>query len=112
MVAEFWPHVAMILYRVHYNNHPFLARIFYTTAILEAVGTTAETAIVMFLFGSLWDKWPLSLKIATPFLHALFSSAQLWGVWIFYKMATDQQTKYKNKEGLCVSPGESSQQLV
>lgn len=88
----------MIIYRVHSQNHPLLARIFYATAILEAVGTTVETAVVMFLFGSLWSKWSLSLKVATPFLHTLFSAAQLWGVWIFYQMAKEQQMKYKKNE--------------
>lgn len=101
----------MILYRVHHDNHPLLARIFYATAILEAVGTTVETAIVMFLFGSLWDKWSLSLKVATPFLHTLFSAAQLWGVWIFYKMGKGEQAKYKKTEEMRPSSGESSGQL-
>ncbi|OAA52156.1 hypothetical protein ISF_09320 [Cordyceps fumosorosea ARSEF 2679] len=97
VVAELWPHLAMIIYRTHNDNHRLLARIFYATAILEVVGTTTETIIVMFLFGSLWDKWSLSLKITTPFLHTLFSAAQLWGVWIFYKMGKDQQRKMQKK---------------
>ena len=88
----------MIIYRVHSTDHPLLARIFYATAILEVVGTTVETAIVMFLFGSLWEKWSLSLKIATPFLHALFSAAQNWGAWIFYKMAREQRMNNQKEE--------------
>ncbi|KAJ2979402.1 hypothetical protein NQ176_g3272 [Zarea fungicola] len=107
VVAELWPHLAMILYRIHAGNHQLLARIFYATALLEVVGTTVETAIVMFLFGSLWDKWSLSLKVATPFLHTLFSAAQLWGVYIFYKMAKGEQLKYKKKEEMRPSSGES-----
>ncbi|KAJ4146849.1 hypothetical protein LMH87_001408 [Akanthomyces muscarius] len=95
VVAELRPHLAMIYYRVHVSDHQLLARVFYATALLEVVGTTVETAIVMFLFGSLWEKWSMSLKIATPFLHMLFSVAQLWGAWIFYKMAKAEQTKYK-----------------
>ncbi|KAJ6781880.1 hypothetical protein PWT90_08036 [Aphanocladium album] len=98
VVAELWPHIAMIVYRIHRDNHALLANVFYATAILEVVGTTIETIIVMFLFGSLWNKWSLSLKIATPFLHTLFSAAQLWGVWIFYRMANDQQQKLKSEQ--------------
>ncbi|KAK5994279.1 hypothetical protein PT974_04751 [Cladobotryum mycophilum] len=93
VLAELWPHIAMIIYRTQNSNHPLLARIFYMTMVLEILGTTIETVVVMFLFGSLWDKWALSLKIATPFLHLLFSAAQLWGAWIFYKMAKYQHSK-------------------
>lgn len=92
--AELWPHIAMIIYRIHNSKHLLLARIFYMTMALELLGTILETAIVMWLFGSLWDKWTLSLKVVTPFLHLLFSAAQLWGAWIFYKMAKDQRSKY------------------
>ncbi|XWX02419.1 hypothetical protein V2A60_010456 [Cordyceps javanica] len=112
VIAELWPHLAMILYRVHNDNHALLARIFYATAILEVVGTTTETIIVMFLFGSLWDKWSLSLKVTTPFLHTLFSAAQLWGVWIFYKMAKDQQQKLKKSEEKRPTSGDTAAEIV
>jgi hypothetical protein len=102
--AELWPHIAMIIYRIHNSNHLLLSRILYMTMALELVGTTVETVIVMWLFGSLWDKWTLSLKIATPILHILFSAAQLWGAWIFYKMGKEQRLEYE-KEAL-VSPME------
>lgn len=85
----------MIFYRINSDKHMVLARVFYLTTILEILGTTVETAIVMWLFGSLWEKWTLSLKVATPFLHLLFSAAQLWGAWIFYTMGKQQQTKYR-----------------
>ncbi|KAK3191684.1 hypothetical protein K4F52_002107 [Lecanicillium sp. MT-2017a] len=96
VIAELWPHLAMIVYRTHASNHLLLSRIFYLTMYLELFGTTAETIIVMWLFGSLWDKWALSLKIATPFLHTLFSAAQLWGAWIFYKLAKEQRRKHED----------------
>lgn len=88
----------MMVYRVHSDNHQLLAKIFYLTMALELLGTTIETAVVMWLFGSLWDKWALSLKIATPFLHTMFSAAQLWGAWIFYKMAKEQERKCVKEE--------------
>ncbi|KID84753.1 hypothetical protein MGU_08098 [Metarhizium guizhouense ARSEF 977] len=94
VLAELWPHIAMIIYRTHNSKHGLLSRLFYTTMALELVGTTVETVVVMWLFGSLWDKWSLSLKIVTPFLHFLFSAAQLWGAWIFYKLAKDQRLRH------------------
>ncbi|ODA75832.1 hypothetical protein RJ55_08654 [Drechmeria coniospora] len=94
VVAELWPHVAMIVYRIHTPKHLLLARTFYATMALELVGTTVETAVVMWIFGSLWDRWSLSLKIATPILHTLFSAAQLWSARIFYKLAREQRTKH------------------
>ncbi|KID72152.1 uncharacterized protein G6M90_00g028030 [Metarhizium brunneum] len=94
VLAELWPHIAMIIYRTHNSKHVLLSRLFYTTMALELVGTTVETVVVMWLFGSLWDKWSLSLKVVTPLLHFLFSAAQLWGAWIFYKLAKDQRLRH------------------
>lgn len=105
VLAELWPHITMIIYRIHNSNFLLLSRIFYMTMALELLGTIIETAIVMWLFGSLWDKWTLSLKIATPILHILFSAAQLWGAFIFYKMGKEMQSKY-DKDNL-VGAGES-----
>ena len=82
----------MIVYRLS-DNHSLLERLFFATATLELIGTISETVIVMVLFGSLWDKWALSLKIATPFLHVLFSAAQLWGAWIFRQLALREREK-------------------
>ena len=96
VVAELWPHLAMIIYRIYPSNQQLLSRIFYLTMFLELFGTTVETGIVMWLFGTLWKTWALSLKVATPLLHILFSAAQLWGAFIFYKMA--RQTRRKQDE--------------
>lgn len=93
MIAELWPHIAMILYRLQTGNHHLLAFAFKATMILELVGTFTETAVVMWLFGSLWDRWSLSLKVVTPILHVLFSAAQLWGAWVFHKLWKQQQKK-------------------
>ncbi|WPG99376.1 Hypothetical protein R9X50_00219000 [Acrodontium crateriforme] len=91
VVAELWPHIAMIVYRTHANNHRLLAKMFYATMWLELVGTLSETIIVMWLFGSLWDHWSISLKVCTPILHLLFTAAQLWGAWIFRNMANQHR---------------------
>lgn len=98
VIAELWPHIAMIFYRTHNSNHRFLARLFFATMWLELFGTLVETVVMMTLFGLLWQDWSLSLNIATPLLHLLFSCAQLWGAWIFYGLAKQQQGKSRKKE--------------
>lgn len=55
------------------------------------IGTITETAVAMYLFGQLFDRWDLSFKIATPLLHVAFSAAQLHGTRIFYKMWRKQE---------------------
>lgn len=92
-VAELWPHIAMILYRTHKNDHGLLHKVFSGTMGLEIAGTVIETAVAMWLFGSLWHRWSLSLKIVTPILHLLFSAAQLWGAYIFRNLAAEQKAK-------------------
>jgi hypothetical protein len=97
VVAELWPHIAMIFYRTRASDHRFLARLFYATMWLELLGTLVETVVMMVLFGLLWQEWSLSLKVATPLLHVLFSCAQLWGAWIFRGLAKQQERKSTEK---------------
>ena len=84
IIAEFIPHVALILYRVYPTSHLFLAFVFKFACITTFLGTISETILVMYMFGILWDRWPLSFKIVTPLLHVAFSAAQLHGSGIFY----------------------------
>ncbi|KAH6616841.1 hypothetical protein C7974DRAFT_53365 [Boeremia exigua] len=97
IVAEFWPHVAIILYRVYPTRHDFLAKVFCFSCISTFAGTVIETITVMWLFGSLWDRWTLPFKIVTPLLHAIFSAAQLFGarnfrsMWLHQKRLRDEQ---------------------
>ena len=84
IIAEFIPHVALILYRVYPTSHFFLAKLFQFTCITTFFGTISETILVMYMFGVLWDRWPLAFKIATPLLHLAFSAAQFHGSRIFY----------------------------
>jgi len=84
IIAEFIPHVALILYRVYPTSHLFLATVFRFACITTFLGTISETILVMYMFGILWDRWPLSFKIVTPLLHVAFSAAQLHGSRIFY----------------------------
>jgi hypothetical protein len=52
--------------------------------ITTLIGTTAETVLTMWLFGSLWKQWTMAFKVTTPMLHVLFAACQLWGSWNFY----------------------------
>lgn len=86
IVSEFLPHLTIILYRVYPTQHNFLRKLFRLACITTVTGTIAETIITMWLFGVLWPKWTIAFKLTTPMLHLLFSFAQLWGSWNFYKM--------------------------
>ena len=94
IIAEFLPHVALILYRVYPTSHFFLANLFKFVCITTFFGTMSETVLAMYMFGILWDRWPLAFKIATPLLHIAFSAAQLHGTRIFYIMWRKQEQKW------------------
>ena len=93
IIAEFIPHVALILYRVYPTSHLFLATVFKVTCIITFLGTISETILVMYMFGSLWDRWPLSFKVFTPLLHVALSAAQVHGTRIFYIIWKKQAQK-------------------
>lgn len=103
MIAELWPHIAMILYRLlpasndqsdkALQFHALMSRIFMSVAIMEVAGTTLETTVVFWLFASLWDKWTLPFKVVTPILHLLFSCAQAWGAWVFWNLSKKEARK-------------------
>jgi hypothetical protein len=91
VLAEFWPHVAIILYRMHPTEHNYLRKVFLSAGIITCVGTVVETVAVMYLWGWAWDRWTLAFKVVTPILHVIFSAAQLWGAYNFYKMWQSQK---------------------
>jgi len=91
ILAEFIPHVVMILYRVYPTSHLFLAKLFQVACITTFIGTISETILVMYMFGILWSRWPLSFKIVTPTLHLAFSAAQFHGTMIFYRLWQKQE---------------------
>lgn len=103
MIAELWPHLAMIIYRLlppsdimsarALQAHAIMSRIFLSVAVMEITGTVLETTVVFWLWGSLWDKWTLPFKIVTPVLHLLFSCAQLWGAWVFWNLSKKEARK-------------------
>jgi hypothetical protein len=57
------------------------------------MGTTAETIMIMVLFGESWSRWELSFKIVTPILHIIFTMAQLHGSRILFQMYLKQKQK-------------------
>ncbi|RJE19486.1 hypothetical protein PHISCL_08171 [Aspergillus sclerotialis] len=91
IISEFFPHVAIILYRVFPTRHHFLSRVFLLSCISTAAGTTVETIVTMYLFGSLWSRWQLAFKIITPILHVAFSATQIHGSMILFRMYRRQQ---------------------
>lgn len=84
IISEFLPHVTIILYRVYPESHAFLRKLFLAAMATTLTGTITETIVTMYMFGSLWNRWTIAFKIATPMLHILFAAAQLWGSWNFY----------------------------
>lgn len=98
VIAEFWPHIAIILYRVYPKDHDFLRKVFLSAGVITFAGTIIETIVVMWLWGSLWDRWTLPFRVVTPILHVVFSAAQVWGAWNFYKMWRRQKMLLREKK--------------
>ena len=90
IVCELTPHIAMILYRIYPTRHLFLSRLFLFGACSTFFGTLAETLVVFYLFGSLWDQWQLAFQIVTPILHIAFSATQVHGSRILWSMHKSQ----------------------
>ena len=103
IISEFFPHVAIVLYRVFPNRHRFLSRVFLLSCISTATGTLCETIVAMWLFGSLWDRWQLAFKISTPLLHIAFSAAQIHGSLVFWRMYGKQRRLMKENEEVRLS---------
>ncbi|PLB53952.1 hypothetical protein P170DRAFT_396949 [Aspergillus steynii IBT 23096] len=97
IISEFFPHVAIILYRIYPQRHRFLSRVFLSSCITTAFGTFCETVVIMFLFGCLWDRWQVAFKVTTPILHIAFSAAQVHGSVVFWRMYKRQQ-RFLNEE--------------
>ncbi|KAF4548695.1 Hypothetical protein D9617_26g079090 [Elsinoe fawcettii] len=99
VVAEFWPHLAMLIYRYRPNAHRKNAKIFLMTVFSELTGTFIETVTVMILFGSFWNTWTLTFKITTPVLHLLFTLAQLWNARVFWGLYREKKRLAALEEG-------------
>jgi hypothetical protein len=106
LISEFFPHIAIILYRVYPDRHYFLARIFLLSCITTATGTLCETIVTMWLFGSLWDRWQIAFKVTTPLLHIAFSAAQIHGSLVFWRMYQRQKRFISEAEDPVVGKNE------
>lgn len=105
VVCETLPHLSIILYRIYPSSHRFLQRLFSIACLVTFLGTLFETAVVMYVFGSLWSRWITAFKVVTPLLHVAFSATQVHGSFIFYRMAKRQQRLVKEMEtGDAVGP--------
>lgn len=98
VIAEFWPHVAIILYRMRPNDHNYLRKVFFAAGVVTFLGTITETIAVMYLWGWAWDRWTLAFRVVTPILHVVFSCAQLWGAYNFYKMWKKQMALLRDQK--------------
>jgi hypothetical protein len=98
VVAEFYPHVAVINLRMRPNDHNYLRKVFLANMIVAALSTLIETIVVFYFWGWAWDRWTLGFKLATPMLHILFSAAQLWGAYNFYGMWQNEKKALRNKD--------------
>lgn len=97
VIAESWPHIAIILYRVYPNDHKFLSYVMLWATIVTFAGTIVETIVVMYFWGHAWHRWTLVFKIVTPILHVVFTAAQLWGSKNFYSMWQSEKRKMQQK---------------
>jgi len=98
VVCESLPHLSIILYRIYPSSHRFLQKLFSISCLVTFLGTLFETAVVMYVFGSLWSRWITAFKVVTPLLHVAFSATQLHGSLIFYRMAKRQRRFIKEME--------------
>ena len=95
MVVEVPPHVTMIMHRNPDVTRESLLRSFSIAFWCSFIGTVAETATILGLYGALWHKWTLTMKIMIPILHCIFTAAQLWGEKCTWEIW--QQEKKKSK---------------
>ena len=98
IVCELLPHFSIILYRCYPNSHHFLSRVFLIACVTTFAGTLFETAVVMYLFGSLWDRWMTAFKVVTPLLHIAFAATQFHGTRVFYGLWRKQQAYLMQEE--------------
>ncbi|KAJ7589463.1 hypothetical protein C8J56DRAFT_1076052 [Mycena floridula] len=98
IISEFYPHVAIILYRLYPDNHKFLRKVFRVACFSTLFGTISETIMIFVLFGSLWQKRTIEFKILTLILHCVFTAAQLHGSRVFWEMYKKEDGLYNQKD--------------
>jgi len=110
VLAELWPNVAIILYRVYNDNHYFLMNVFLGTCLITICGTIAESIMIFVFLAQSWNRWELSFKIVTPILHIVFSMAQVHGSRILFELYKKQKRLLAEEERRLTDPEGRSMQ--
>lgn len=101
VLFEGWVHGVIIIHRVHPDDHVKFRNWSRAACIGTGIGTFIETIVVMYLFGSYWDRWNVEFKVLTPILHLIFSAAQVWGTknyWQMWQQANGRLGRSKRKD--------------
>jgi hypothetical protein len=85
----------MIIYRDPDVAQKTLLRSFSVAFWCSLVGTVAETATIFGLYGALWSKWTITMKVLIPVLHCIFTAAQLWGEYCTWSLWQQEKGKAK-----------------
>lgn len=98
LVVEVPPHVTMIIYRDPDVAQKTLLRSFSIAFWCSLIGTVAETATIFGLYGALWSKWTITMKVLVPVLHCIFTAAQLWGEYCTWSLWQQEKKKAKRSQ--------------
>lgn len=88
----------MIIYRDPDVAQKTLLRSFSVAFWCSLIGTVAETATIFGLYGALWSKWTITMKVLIPVLHCIFTAAQLWGEYCTWSLWQQEKRKVKRTE--------------
>lgn len=88
----------MIIYRDPDVAQKTLLRSFSVAFWCSLIGTVAETATILGLYGALWHKWTLTMKVLIPILHCIFTAAQLWGEKCTWDLWQQEKRKAKRAQ--------------
>lgn len=83
----------MIIYRDPDVTQKTLLRSFSVAFWCSLIGTVAETATIFGLYGALWSKWTITMKVLIPVLHCIFTAAQLWGEYCTWGLWQQEKRK-------------------
>ncbi|EUC42832.1 hypothetical protein COCMIDRAFT_7621 [Bipolaris oryzae ATCC 44560] len=96
--VEVPPHVTMIIYRDPDVTSEKLMRAFSIAFWCSSIGTLAETGTIFGLYGALFHKWTLTMKVLIPILHCIFTAAQVWGEYCTWCLWQQEKRKLASGE--------------
>jgi hypothetical protein len=88
----------MIIYRDPDVAPKTLLRSFAVAFWCSLIGTVAETATILGLYGALWHRWTITMKVLIPILHCIFTAAQLWGEYCTWNLWQQEKRKAKRSQ--------------